>query len=563
MHRFAVLADPHYHELFPGYPIDGVTFRGGAGACLRSREDSAASTRIYNESALALPWALDACAAQGIRTVIIPGDLTDDGQAPSMAGALALLADYRARHGMRFFLTPGNHDVYGMSGRHHTKTFLTADGGRVKVSSRADAATVHDPRMACRGYGGLIDLWRDHGLMRSASDLHWESPFGPDDAQESRMFTLASPDGTVRHRQIDTSYLVEPEEGLWLLSVDANVFEPRNGRPDNRQEDAFDDSTNAGWNALVRLKPFLLDWMADVARRAAAGGKTLICFSHYPVADVLRDTYSNEVALFGRTASALRNPTPETAARVAATGVTTHISGHLHYLVTAQVSHGAHRLTNIAAPSPVAFPPAFLTLSAKGKALDMTVHMIDMPDFDAFFHFYANQSPEGDASRDWLSATSYPQFLYFHIRELVQRRFMAREWPDDLRQFISGRTVDDLFALSIREDPVHLPAYNPPACPRGLPMIDLLTDWYAARSAGPLVWDFVPAERRQIWADLIAAFELQYWDDPQCLQSRLRRWLNMFACTMSSTGDASFVGSHKGLAAAPVNLLAPRTLPPH
>jgi hypothetical protein len=193
----------------------------------------------------------------------------------------------------------------------------------------------------------------------------------------------------------------------------------------------------------------------------------------------------------------------------------------------------------------------------------MIVQMIDLPDFDAFFPFYASHSPEGDARSDWLSAPSYPQFLYFHIRELVQRRFLSREWPDDLRQFMSGRTIEDLFALAGRKDPVHRPAHDPPACPRGLPLIDLLTDWYAARSAGPLVRDFVPAERRQSWADLIAAFEPQSWDDPQCLQSRLRLWLNMFARAMSSTAEASVSGLSKGSRGGARRPANHRPMPPH
>ncbi|MEY4984047.1 MAG: hypothetical protein RIR62_2313 [Pseudomonadota bacterium] len=462
MHRFAVVADPHYHALFAGYPVAGATFRGRADACLRTRADSAASTRIFNESALALPAVLDACARQG-------------------------------------------------------------------------SGTVHDPRMSCRGYGGLIALWRDHGLMRAPGDLHWESPFGPDDAEAARFCTLSSPDGMTLHRQIDTSYLVEPEEGLWLLSIDANVFVPRDGRPDNSREDAFDDSTNAGWNALVRLKPFLLDWMADVARRAAAGGKTLICFSHYPVADVLRGTMADEIALFGRTTAVLRNPTPETSAKVAETGITTHFSGHLHYLCTAQARSGARCLTNIAVPSAVAFPRAFLTASAKGTTLDMAVQMIDMPDFDAFFPHYATAETGGDPARDWLSATSYPQFLYFHVRELVKRRFLPREWPAPLWRFVMGASIDDLFTLAGKDDPVDLAACDFPAAAWGNSLTDLLTDWYAARSAGPLVRRFIPEGRRETYLALVAAFNRRSWDDRACAQSCLRRFLNMFASAVSGT----------------------------
>ncbi|MDO9640736.1 MAG: metallophosphoesterase [Pseudotabrizicola sp.] len=531
MHRFAVMADPHHHALFPGYAVDGVTFQGRSGACLRPRQDSAESTRIFNESALVLPAVLDHCAAQGIRTVIIPGDLTDDGQAPSMQAALALLAGYSARHGMRFFLTPGNHDAYGMSGRHHAKDFLTAQGGCVTVSSQPDAqhsgdpAIVYDPRMACQGYGGLIEQWRSHGLMRDPRDLHWESPFGPDDAAAARVFDMTSPDGSTLHRQIDASYLVEPEPGLWLLSIDANVFEPRNGRPDNTSEDAFEDSTNAGWNALIRLKPFLLDWMADVARRAAAGNKTLICFSHYPVVDVLRGTLDGERALFGATSYAKRNPAPATSARIAATGIGTHFSGHLHFSGTSHATAEGAALTNIAVPSPVAFPPAFLLVSATQNSVNATTRMIDCAGFDAFFPWYGAKA----GPSDWLSATSYPEFLYLHIRELVLHRFLPRDWPEDLRSFLQGRSSGDLLALAQQARPAFATDPDLPTGTPGVPVLDLLTDWYAARSAGPLAKDFVSADRLAAYAALTAGFDAKRWPDPTCLQARLAILMDMFA----------------------------------
>jgi hypothetical protein len=54
-------------------------------------------------------------------------------------------------------------------------------------------------------------------------------------------------------------------------------------------------------NAVVRLKPFLLEWMADVAARARARGKRLLAFSHYQALDTLGDSHADEVALFGET----------------------------------------------------------------------------------------------------------------------------------------------------------------------------------------------------------------------------------------------------------------------
>ncbi|RDE08339.1 metallophosphoesterase [Pelagibacterium lacus] len=526
MHRFAVIADPHYHEIFPGYRFEGVPFRGRQGAAIRTRDDSAASTRIFNESWLAFRAALEACVAEGVRTVLIAGDLTDDGQIASMGPALALLARYEAEHGLRFFLTPGNHDVYGMSGRDHAKAFYDAAGGATWVTSDPDAVpgpgrSVVDPAMFCRSYDALAPLWAPYGIQRRPEDFYWECPFGTEDAFSARMFEMASPDGSVTHRQLDLSYLVEPEPGLWVVSVDANVFAPRNGRPDNRRPDAFDDSTDAGWNALVRLKPFILDWLADVSKRARALDKTLVCFSHYPVLDPYDDTAADETALFGATQAVRRTPSPETARAVARTGIGTHFSGHLHISDSNSVADGGAALTNIAIPSPVAFPPAFAVVAANGREMEVDHILLDFPDFDAFFPLYGDDA--------WTGARSYGEFLYGHVRELVVHRYLKREWPQDFAAALQRLSVADLLALAERPDPIAPAAYAPAGEGEGPSGVDLVTDWYAARKASVLVTRFVPASRMALYQRLIAAYAGRSWPDPLCLQARVQRFLAMMA----------------------------------
>lgn len=536
MHKLAIIADPHYHEIFPGYGIEGVTVRGGQGACLRSRADSAASTRIFNESFLALPAVLDACAAEGIRTVLIVGDLTDDGQIATMDAALALLDGYERKHGMRFFLTPGNHDVYGMSGRHHVKDFLAPDGTTVSVASdpayrgAPGRPVVHEPSMFCRGYGETVPLWSRHGLMRRPEDIHWESPFGADDAPEARMFEMRSPDGQTVHRQLDASYLVEPEPDLWILSIDANVFEPRNGRPDNTDPEAFKDSTNAGWNAMVRLKSFILAWMADVAARAKKSGKTLICFSHYPAIDPFDETLESEALLFGQTQAMRRTPRLKTAQAVCATGVGTHFSGHLHVNDVHTLTHAGESLTNIAVPSPVAFPPAYCVVTARGGEVAADMRPATIPGFDAFFSFYRIEAEREGRDTRWLDARSYPEFLHGHVRELVHHRYLPREWPPALADFLEGRHVEDLFALGRIREPVApetVDAFLPRAPSGSLSTFDLVTDWYLARKGSALAYDFIAPERLDTYRALIALYAEGCWDDPQSLQARMAVFFSM------------------------------------
>lgn len=538
MHKLAVIADPHYHEIFPGYGIEGVVVEGQPGACLRSRADSAASTRIFNESYLALPAVLDACVAEGIHTVLIAGDLTDDGQLATMQAALALLDRYERQHGMRFFLTPGNHDVYGMSGRHHAKDFLSADGTTITVASdpahrgAPGRTVVHDPRMVCNGYGALVPLWGRHGLMRRPEDIHWESPFGQDEAPEARMFEMRSPDGQTVHRQIDASYLVEPEPGLWILSIDANVFEPRNGRRDNTDPSAFKDSTNAGWNAMLRLKPFILDWMADVAERARREGKTLVCFSHYPAIDPYDDTLESEVLLFGQTQAIKRIPHAATAQAVCATGIGTHFSGHLHVNDTQTLVHAGKSLTNIALPSPVAFPPAYCLVTAQLGTIAADMRTLSFAGFDRFFPYYRVEARRTGQDTQWLEASTYPEFLHGHVSELVRHRYLPREWPPELAAFLDGRSVDDLFALARIEAPIGPEAADrllPRSKTGGISAMDLVVDWYLARKGSALALDYIAPHRLETYNELMGAFAWRRWDDPQSLQAS-------FALVMSMMG---------------------------
>src|SRR3569833_3008860 len=103
----AVIADAHFHDLSGNYGIAGVD-AAGRKIALRPLADTVKSTRVFNEAGGALRHALDDIIARGIRHVVLLGDYSDDGQTETLKGLRALLDDYVARHGLRFFATPGN-----------------------------------------------------------------------------------------------------------------------------------------------------------------------------------------------------------------------------------------------------------------------------------------------------------------------------------------------------------------------------------------------------------------------------------------------------------------------
>jgi 3',5'-cyclic AMP phosphodiesterase CpdA len=552
MIKIAVIADPHFHDVTrradePRHPL----------AAVRTLADTVASTRVFNESYPAFPSLLDDIVARGIELVVIVGDLTDDGQAVSMAAATALLDDYSRRHGLRFFATPGNHDLYAIHGRHQSKRFLNADGRHVLVTSDSGAAQgasverIVTELMACGGYGTAIPAMADLGFFRRPDHLHWECPFGVDDALDARTFEIRSADGNTVRRMIDSSYLVEPVDGLWILSIDANVFEPRIGDGDPALERSYIDSTDAGWNAMPRNKPFLFTWMADVAARARAAGKHLLSFSHYPIIDPLNSTTAEKARLLGETSFVRRAPDPDVSAAAAVTGLGVHFSGHLHINDTARLATGNAWLVNVAVPSMVGYPPGYKIATFDEGRLDVeTVTLLDVPGFDLAFSRYRREMAQTGQQDGGLTATTrYGDFLGAHLAQLVRWRYLPREWPGDLADLILRLDLGDLAPLADTAEalaPADVSATagaatsgGAPAEWQAIPAFDMVVDWYRLRNGRHIALDDIPSDRLAAYRRLGARFLAGSWPEAS-VQAQLARFFRILEGYLASQPSRAF-----------------------
>lgn len=528
-HTVAVLADAHFHD--PGGDFGGAgVMVDGVRLALRSWADTWTATRAFNETAAALRAALEKIAAAGVRHVVLAGDYSDDGQAENIRRLVAVLEEFERQHELRFYAIPGNHDLFGPHGKHVMTRFVAAPGQTAMVTSDAEqaaseAGAVLTPAMRCGGQPEALLPMARFGLFRQPEYLHWESPFGLDDRVEARMYDAVAVDGSVTQRLMDASYLVEPEPGLWLLMIDANVFEPRAGRPDATRKKAFIGPSDAGWNAVLRVKPFLLDWIADVTARAARLGKTLVSVSHYPVLDPFQDVAGSERALFGATAIVRRTPGPQVAQALIAAGLRWHIGGHMHVNATTRTPDG--RLTDLALPSLVAFPPAFKIIRASADGVNVeTISLQDVPADPSISAVYRAEGWQGEA-------LPLGAFLAAQRRVNVLERRLVHDWPPAVRALVMDQNAEFLVELAggdvevfSRQHGLDLAAIS--ACP----LHDLIADAYLIKVAGPLAAHWIAADRLALCRALAVEFGDENADPHQGPRGFLQRFLSVLKVSL-------------------------------
>lgn len=514
----AVIADAHFHDVDTDFGFARVAVEGRE-VTMRSWADTRQSTRVFNESAEAFWAALAEVRRRGIRHVVLLGDYTDDGQRATTSALRDILHEHADAFDISFYALPGNHDIFGPRGRHHTKQFLGRDGRGILVTSDANGAgsgvTVSD-RMYCEGYPAGLDPMAAFGYFRRPEYLHWETPFGTSDAVEDRRYGVASPDGSNRYELMDASYLVEPEPGLWLLMIDANVFEPVNGTFEWGEEAAFIDSTSGGWNAMIRCKPFVVSWIADVCARARRLGKTLLAFSHYPVLDPFDGATGAEAALFGETNIARRTPRKDVERALLAAGLSLHFSGHLHVEGVTRRGSGDRSLTNIAVPSLVAFPPAFeIAHPGEGSVVVETVELSGLPADQRLRSAYEREvALLGEEPEAAFSSSTYGAFLRAHKRALVSHRYFPEEWPPAVVERVADLTLEEIACIFTEESAggapilsalVHASAIDIAEL-RSLPMIELVADWYCLRQGASLALPHIEKSRLPLYRFLAERF---------------------------------------------------------
>ena len=182
----AFLSDVHLLDIYGTF--SDSDYKGienpndGKYTLLRTMKSQLQSTRLFNENYFAFIAALDDVAKRNIKTVVLPGDFSDDGQPINIRGLKKILNEYSNKYGIQFIITTGNHDVAKPFLTDAGKTDFLGEGGKEQViMSKAgmyvpknanELPAVITKDIGTMGYAEVLEELGDFGFFPKKTDLY-------------------------------------------------------------------------------------------------------------------------------------------------------------------------------------------------------------------------------------------------------------------------------------------------------------------------------------------------------------------------------------------------------
>ncbi|SEG10547.1 Calcineurin-like phosphoesterase [Algoriphagus boritolerans DSM 17298 = JCM 18970] len=528
--KVAFLADIHLQDVYGDFQSEEfrgvINPRNGKLATIRTMSSQLNSTRLFNENYFALLAALEDLRQKGIKLVVLPGDYTDDGQPMNILGLKKILKLYSGQNGMRFFITTGNHDPVSPFGSPGGKSDFLGENGQTQAVfslQRTDqSSSAISAEIRYWGYFEICEELKDFGFSPGKEDLFWTHPFIPFDyegydfqsiSEVSSIRTRLFPDPKSGLMLPDASYLVEPVEGLWLLALDGNVYSYSG--VENQMDSVAWRGSSIGFNLASKTKAHQLQWISRISQEAKKRGKTLVSFSHYPLADFHNGASADMKKLFGAEKLQLtRVPDEQVSKLYSRAGIRVHFAGHMHINDTGSLNPEANEeLINIQVPSLAAFPPAYKIMNLKtDHIMEVKTQLLQKVDrFDEFFDLYKieHQWLSQKAGLDhWdlgiLDAVDYLDFTQQHLQELIRLRFLKSDWPGDLGVLVNGisqyQLAEWLEAPSSDREKL-LDSYFQ-SIQKSNQKGPLMEDFYLIKNGGDLSVGLIPTDRMEVYRNL-------------------------------------------------------------
>lgn len=446
--QLAFIADPHIQDVV-NHPH-----------LIRTMESQVHSTRLFNENYFAFIAALDDAAQKGIKHIVIPGDLTDNGQLINQNAVRKILEKYTQTYRISFYFTTGNHDPSQPRDYENCdRNFLTSNGEKhticssLSISNQKENQCIQvDTTLKGAGYKKQLECYQQFGFFPQQQYLYWETPFSTY-SYDNYSYSKAAEQSATNCRQylltdsisaIDASYLVEPIPGIWLLAIDGSVHKPKSALNEKQEFQGSGD----GYNNILQYKPFLLPWVKKIASEAQRLHKTLIAFSHYPLIE-FNDGASKTISkAWGDNKFDLsRVPKLSVSKAFLQAGIQLHFAGHMHINNTNILSdEQGHKLYNIQVPSIATYSPAYKIATVKNEyQIEIkTIYLDSIVNFNQLFPFYEKEYSASITKHKqpvWqkkiLQSRNYHEFCDYIFQDLVRLRFI----PNDLPTFVQDSIV--------------------------------------------------------------------------------------------------------------------------
>lgn len=278
---------------------------------------------LLDNALLGVEAILSQAEEEGAEYLLIPGDMTKDGELEGHQELAEKLEAWQARTGIPVFVTNGNHDV------NNPNATSFADGTQKK-------GNMTSPEQ-------FREIYKNLGFDKA------DATYTPANYPEEKGGML--------------SYAADLGDAYRLIVVDSCMYSEDNGAENNEK---LTDG---------RVGEPLLNWVKDQAAQAEKDGKTVLLMQHHnlvPHMDIEEATFFAFVL----------QDWEQVADAYADAGIHYIFSGHLHASDTSSyVSDNGERITDILSPTLTGYPNFFrgvdVTTDGKDTTLNMTNYDID------------------------------------------------------------------------------------------------------------------------------------------------------------------------------------------
>lgn len=310
--RFGVISDIHYlaESLRGGDNEKWLEFQKN-----KQKEYTVADSLLEN----ALDGVLRNAVENGENYVLIPGDLTKDGELESHKALAEKLEKFEAETGIPVFVIPGNHDI-------NNSNAITFENGYKEPAEKTSPEQFRE-------------IYADLGFDMA------DSFFVPDEGKKGGMLSYAVTLG-----------------GYRLIAIDSCIYSNDNGAEDNEHE------------TRGQLADGLLDWIVEECEKADDSGLTVIGMQHHnliPHMEIEEATFAPFVV----------NDWLRVAETYADAGMHYVFTGHLHSNDTvSHVNDNGETVYDILTPTLTGFPNCYkiVDFTSDGETTTMDMQTLDV-----------------------------------------------------------------------------------------------------------------------------------------------------------------------------------------